>query len=189
MRSLLSAALVASLTVACQDRDQDPWGDTSTPDIPAAAMADPGATATVRDAAGRDLGTLTFTDAAGGILVSGRLTGLPPGEHAMHLHASGDCTPPGFESAGDHWNPTNRQHGTQNPMGPHLGDLSNISVGQDSVATVQAVTPDGSLRGTPHALLDADGAAVIIHAAPDDYQTNPSGGSGNPIACGVISGL
>jgi superoxide dismutase, Cu-Zn family len=143
-------------------------------------------TVTMHDAAGKDLGTLTLTGDST-ITAAGRLSGLPPGEHAIHLHTTGRCDPPSFESAGDHWNPTNRQHGTQNPEGPHLGDLPNFTVSQDGSATIQATTPGGTLRGT-NALLDSDGAAVVVHAKRDDYKTQPSGDSGDRIACGVVGG-
>jgi Cu-Zn family superoxide dismutase len=150
-----------------------------------ATPATPGVTATMRNAAGRELGTLTLAEAPQGITVSGRLAGLPPGEHAIHVHGTGRCEPP-FDSAGDHWNPTNRQHGTQNPQGPHFGDLPNVNVAGDSTVTVNVTTPGGNLRGS-NALLDADSAAVVIHAQPDDYRTNPSGGAGDRIACGVVA--
>jgi Cu-Zn family superoxide dismutase len=142
-------------------------------------------TAAVHDASGRSLGMLTLAEAAQGISVTGRLTGLPPGEHAIHVHGTGRCEPP-FESAGDHWNPTNRQHGTQNPQGHHLGDLPNVSVGSDSAVVVQVSTTGGTLRGT-NALLDADGAALVVHARADDYRTDPAGNAGDRVACGVVA--
>ncbi len=145
------------------------------------------ASAAMRDARGRDLGTLTLAPDGEGITVSGRLVGLPPGEHGIHLHAAGRCDPPAFESAGDHWNPTNRQHGTASAKGPHLGDLRNVEVARDSSVTVQETTPGGALSGGT-ALLDGDGAAVVVHAAPDDYKSQPSGGSGGRVACGVVTG-
>ena len=144
------------------------------------------ATATVRNAAGREIGTLTLTESAQGISVSGHLTGLPPGTHGIHFHMVGQCQPP-YESAGAHWNPTNKQHGTQNPQGPHLGDLPNITVAADSSAHVEAASPGGTLRGA-NGLMDNDGAAVVIHTAADDNRTDPSGGSGARLACGVVSG-
>jgi Cu-Zn family superoxide dismutase len=140
----------------------------------------------MRDASGQDLGTLTLTPGGQGIAVAGRLTGLPPGEHGIHLHAVGRCDAPKFESAGDHWNPTNSQHGTATPKGPHSGDLPNLTVAGDSSVTVQATTPGGMLRDSL-GLLDTDGAAVIVHAKPDDNRTQPSGGSGDRIACGVVT--
>jgi Cu-Zn family superoxide dismutase len=154
-----------------------------------AAMAGGGAAATaqMQGTGGRDLGTLTLTESGGGISVSGQLTGLAPGEHGFHIHATGKCEGPSFETAGAHWNPTNKGHGTNNPAGPHLGDMSNITVGADSSVNVQATTPGGTLHGE-NALLDGDGAAVIIHADADDYKSNPSGNSGKRIACGVVTG-
>ena len=188
IRILLACALM--LTGCARDTDR------AGADTAAVRAADTGAaaastntastTAAVRDASGRALGTLTLAQTAQGITVSGRLTGVPPGEHAIHIHAVGRCDPP-FESAGPHWNPTNRQHGAQNPQGPHLGDLPNLSVGRDSTVTVQATTPGGTLRGS-NALLDPDGAAVVIHARADDNRTDPAGNAGDRIACGVASG-
>ena len=144
------------------------------------------ATAALRNAAGRDIGTLTLTESAQGISISGHLTGLPPGAHGIHFHMVGQCEPP-YESAGGHWNPTSKQHGSQNPQGPHLGDLPNITAGADSSAHVQATTPGGTLRGS-NGLMDADGAAIIIHSAADDNRTDPSGNSGARLVCGVVSG-
>ena len=146
----------------------------------------PEATAVMHDATGRTLGTLTLVDGSQGIVVSGRLTGLPPGEHALHLHSAGQCDAPGFTTAGGHWNPTGREHGTMNPNGPHFGDLPTISVGGDSAVTITAATPGGTLRGI-NALLDGDGAAVVIHAVADDNHSNPAGNAGARIACGVVT--
>lgn len=140
----------------------------------------------MRDAAGRDLGTLTLTSSPSGLMLSGVVRGLPPGERAIHVHATGRCEPT-FEAAGPHWNPTSRLHGTENPQGPHLGDMPNVRVGPDGSATVRATTAGGTLRGT-NALLDADGGAVVIHESGDDYRTDPSGESGARIACGVVRG-
>ncbi len=161
------------------------------PDTSMAAMAGAGggaaATAQMKGTGGRDLGTLTLTESGGAITVSGQLSGLAPGEHGFHIHTTGKCEGPSFETAGAHWNPTNRGHGTNNPAGPHLGDMPNITVGPDSTVSVQATTPGGTLHGE-NALLDGDGAAVVIHTDADDYKTNPSGNSGNRIACGVVTG-
>ena len=195
MRPHGTLAAIALLTFACAGRESDSGYDSAAADSPATATtpsvsADPSVTTTIRDANGRDLGTLTLTETSGGISISGRLAGLPPGEHGMHIHMVGRCDAPAFTSAGEHWNPTNRQHGAQNPEGPHLGDLPNVTVGPDSTADVQgAAVSGGSLRGAQNALLDPDGAALIIHASRDDMQTNPSGGSGDRIACGAMSGL
>ena len=188
MRACLTKLCGLVFLVACARGEREATADTSRLDSAAAATApDPGATAVVRDSAGRELGTLTLTSSNDGIAITGRLAGLPPGDHGIHIHAVGRCDAPTFESAGEHWNPTNRQHGSQNPQGPHLGDAPNVTGGADSTASVQlSMSSGGSLRIGANMLLDADGAAVVIHASPDDYRTDPSGGSGARIACGVV---
>ncbi len=181
-----TSAMVSPTDTAAMPPLQD---TTAMPADTSMAMAASGAavTAKMEGAAGRDLGTLTLTESGGGIAVSGQLVGLPPGEHGFHVHAVGKCEGPSFESAGAHWNPTNKAHGTDNPAGPHLGDLQNLTVGDDSSVTVHATTPSGTLHGE-NPLLDGDGAAIVIHAAADDYQSNPAGNSGKRIACGVVQG-
>jgi Cu-Zn family superoxide dismutase len=141
--------------------------------------------ARIHDANGRSLGRLTVRGEGAGIAIFGVLEGLPPGTHGFHVHDTGDCQAP-FESAGQHWNPTNRQHGRENPGGPHQGDLPNIIVPEDSAVVLQVMTAGGILRGAG-GLLDQDGAAVVIHAGPDDDRTDPAGNSGERIACGVIA--
>jgi Cu-Zn family superoxide dismutase len=156
--------------------------DTSRPDT----ATNPSARAVMRDSAGQELGVLTLTTTPEGVHLEGRLTGVKPGEHGIHLHTVGRCEPP-FESAGGHWNPMNRKHGEQNPQGPHAGDLLNLTVPANGIADVALTSHGGSLHGDVQ-LMDADGGAVVIHAGPDDYRTDPSGGSGPRIACGVVEG-
>lgn len=163
--------------------------DTTIPPAASSATATPAAavTADMKGTAGRDFGTLTLSESASGVSISGTLRGLPPGVHGFHIHDAGQCEGPRFESAGAHWNPTGKAHGSLNPAGPHLGDMPNITVGDDSTVTIQATTPGGTLHGE-NALLDDNGAAIVIHADADDYKSNPSGNSGNRIACGVVTG-
>ena len=146
------------------------------------------ASVAVKSAAGRDLGTLMVTEAGQGLSFAGMLRGLPPGSLGVHVHMVGRCDAPAFTSAGDHWNPTSKQHGLSNPQGPHLGDMTNITVKADSTASVLVMTKGGTLRGGMSALMDPDGASVVVHAAADDNRTDPSGNSGGRIACGVVSG-
>ena len=194
MRTTTLALACASLLAACGGGDTaaDTAGarDTTLAAAPAgdtaAGATAGGVTATMRDSAGRELGSVTLTETAQGIAIAGTLRGLPPGEHGFHLHTTGQCTPT-FEAAGGHWNPTGTQHGSANPRGPHLGDMPNVTVGADSSVTIQTTTPGGTLRGT-NALLDADGAAVMVHATADDNRTDPSGAAGGRIACGAVSG-
>lgn len=194
MRSILTLAAAALALAACGPSDDtmiDTAGVGLDPGAPVAGTADPAAatgqaTAVVRDSAGTELGTLTLADVAGGIAITGTLRGLAPGTYGFHLHTVGQCEP-AFDAAGGHWNPTNAQHGSENPQGPHFGDLPNVTVGADGTVAIQATTPGGSLRGE-NALLDADGAAVMLHAGTDDYRTDPAGDAGGRMACGVVQG-
>jgi Cu-Zn family superoxide dismutase len=187
-RAILVGSWAAiSTLVACGGRQppreqvQGPTADMSgSPTDPASE-----AHAEIRDATGRTLGTVELRSNGNVILLTGSLRGVPPGSHGLHLHNTGRCDPP-FESAGAHWNPTNRSHGLENPQGPHLGDLANLDALADSVAVVRTATTGGTLRG-PNGLLEGDGAAVVLHARPDDNKTDPSGNSGARIACGVVA--
>ena len=140
----------------------------------------------LRDANGRAVATATVSE-VGGVRVRLEATALPPGTYGVHVHAVGRCDPPGFETAGPHWNPMGRQHGRLNPLGRHLGDLPNLSVGTNGGGAVEFTIPDASLDRGEHVLRDADGASLVIHAGPDDYRTDPSGSSGARMACGVIA--
>lgn len=132
-------------------------------------------------------GTATLTQLATATRVEARVEGLVPGTYAIHLHGVGKCEGPKFTSAGGHFNPTMTQHGKDNPMGPHLGDLPNVVVGAGGTGTVDFTVAGLALVGGPAPLLDADGAAVVVHADPDDYRTDPSGNSGDRIACGSLA--
>ncbi|WP_267383160.1 superoxide dismutase family protein [Sphingomonas sp. GC_Shp_2] len=140
------------------------------------------ATAMLMTATGVPAGRATATEVAGGLRFTIDATGLPPGTHGAHIHTTGLCDAPAFATAGGHWNPTGMKHGSMNPQGPHEGDLPNLIVGTDGRGTVGAVVPGATMAG----LLDADGAAIVVHAGPDDLMTDPSGNSGGRIACGVF---
>lgn len=145
------------------------------------------ASAQIRSADGRAVGSALIPIRSRVITVRIAANGLPPGRYAVHLHAVGRCEGPEFESAGPHWNPTGRQHGSINPQGHHLGDLPNLDVGADGTGRLEfTIAGTGAWDGA-HPLFDADGASIVIHAAPDDYRTDPSGNSGARIACGVLS--
>jgi Cu-Zn family superoxide dismutase len=91
-----------------------------------------------------------------------------------------------LQAQGGHWNPTNRQHGKNNPAGMHVGDLPNLLVGTDGRGSLEINLPGASIAGGAASMLDADGASIVIHQSPDDYRTDPAGNSGARIACGVF---
>jgi len=143
-------------------------------------------TAEVREPGGRMVARATLEQAGDAVRVRVEAVGLAPGSYGAHLHTTGRCDAPAFASAGPHWNPTMRQHGKDNPQGAHMGDLPNLMVGTDRRGTFEYTVPGASLSGSANALLDLDGAALVIHGQADDYRTDPSGNSGARIACGVV---
>jgi superoxide dismutase, Cu-Zn family len=143
------------------------------------------ASADIMDAAGKKVGEAILEQRDGAVQISVTLTGVPPGPHAFHIHDVGKCDPP-FESAGGHFNPTGKQHGKDNPNGPHAGDLPNLEVPPSGRVKVDVTVKDVSLEGGRAALLDADGAALVVHESADDYKSDPAGSSGKRLACGVI---
>ena len=152
----------------------------------APALAADTASAVIKDASGKEVGRATLMATPSGALLSLTLTAAPPGVHALHIHTVGKCEPPDFSSAGPHFNPDQTKHGIMNPEGPHAGDLPNIHVPLDGKLEVEFLNPVVTLSQEA-ALLDADGASIVIHAGADDYKTDPAGNAGDRIACGVIT--
>jgi len=152
--------------------------------LPACAPVEPqgGAPMPLVNALGAPIGTVRAWQTAGGVTFRIDAAGLPHGVHGIHVHTVGRCDPPEFTTAGGHWNPAARKHGMNNPAGPHAGDLPNVEVAANGVLGATVTLPGASMAS----LLDADGAALVLHAAADDYVTDPSGNSGARIACAVI---
>jgi len=151
--------------------------------------ASPAPTAKAKLAAGDGSarGTAVVTQAGDGLHVVVKAQGLTPGIHAVHIHTTGVCTGPDFTSAGGHWNPTSHQHGKDNPQGMHMGDMPNMQAKPDGSGEIEYVVPGGAISDGAAPLLDADGAAIVIHAQADDYKSDPTGNAGGRVACGVLS--
>ena len=144
-----------------------------------------GPTFALVNSAGQPVGSVRMWETPGGVTFRILASGLPHGNHGLHAHTTGRCDLPGFASAGAHWNPSGARHGFNNPAGPHRGDLPNVTVAANGVLSEAVSLPGASFTD----LLDADGSALVLHAAPDDYATDPSGNSGDRIACAVITAV
>jgi len=134
----------------------------------------------------KDVGTVHIEHMPSATLLMLDLHDMPPGVHGIHIHSVAKCDPPGFETAGPHFNPTGSQHGMKNPKGPHAGDLPNITIpasGKLQTTIMVAATMQGDGSG---GMIDGDGASLVIHASPDDYMTDPAGNSGARIACAKL---
>ena len=166
----ISVAIAAALA-GCQTMDESANGTV--------------AQTTVRMADGSPAGTARLLESGNDINVAVSLAGISPGVHGVHLHTTGSCEPPDFTSAGDHLNPSGREHGFENPQGAHLGDLPNAAADASGASNVSFALR-GAREEVIEQIFDADGTAVVVHAAADDYETNPAGDSGSRIACGVL---
>ncbi len=166
VRALLTAAAVVALT--------------------AGGASAQTAKATVKNADGATVGSIDLTQVSDGVLVKLMAKGLPPGEHAFHVHAVGKCEPP-FTTAGGHFNPDNKKHGMMSAEGHHAGDMPNLIVPASGEVAVEVVNTGVTLeKGKPNSLYKTDGTAFVIHAAADDYKTDPTGNAGGRIACAVV---
>ena len=142
--------------------------------------------ATIKNSQGAEIGTATITGAGNGVKIVLKASNLPPGVHGFHIHTVGKCEGPAFASAGGHLNPEMRMHGKNNLMGPHDGDLMNITVDAKGKVKATLMADHASLGEGPNSLFHDGGTALMIHEMPDDYKTDPTGNAGARIACGVV---
>jgi Cu-Zn family superoxide dismutase len=181
MKRMTICAAAASLAlVACASQRDEEGPLAGVPLGPSSAAAD------LADTSGRVLARATAEEAGEGVRVRIEASGLAPGSYGAHVHTAGRCDAPAFTTAGPHWNPTGQQHGKDNPAGMHKGDLPNLLVGTNGQGSFEYTILGAAIGGSSTAMLDADGAAVVIHQRADDYRTDPSGNSGDRIACGVL---
>ena len=187
-RSALAVSLLLSgvAIAACSKKAEQPAGNVAE----APAVAEPGAAPqaiALNGPDGRPVGTVTLSEDPNGVTIKVDASAIPAGTHGIHLHQKGLCEGPKFESAGAHWNPENKQHGRDNPMGAHLGDLANFEIGEAGTASTSFLVSGVTLSGATNALADADGTSLVVHAKADDYKTDPSGNSGDRVACAVLA--
>jgi Cu-Zn family superoxide dismutase len=178
-RQLLTVPIAACLlaSVSAQTPASRPSG---------ASTGAPTAHASLRSATGQAVGSVLLRDTPNGILLKVDLTAAEPGAHGFHIHETGRCEAPAFQSAGGHYAGGGSEHGLIDTPRPHAGDLPNVHVPQDGRLSFEVLAPGVTLREGARSLFDSDGSALVLHRNPDDYASEPAGNAGDRIACGVI---
>ena len=140
----------------------------------------------LKDADGKSVGTAMIMEAkGGGVTIAIDFKGLPPGEHALHFHQTAKCEAP-FATAGGHFNPDMKKHGTENPEGPHAGDMANFTVAASGAAKATITNTKVTMGMAANSIYANGGTALMIHAAADDMKSDPAGNAGARIACGLV---
>lgn len=176
---IVPTALLACAVAACSS----PESQQQPPAEPVETEAPTQAVAMLMTADGIEVGRATAMPDGDSVAIALDVEGMMPGEHGVHVHETGSCVGPDFASAGGHWNPAGAAHGLEDPEGQHAGDMPNLTVAEDGTGTLGYTLVGASFDG----LMDADGSAFVIHADRDDQVTDPSGNSGDRIACGIFA--
>lgn len=192
---LLLTSSAALLLAACGDATVEDAADTpandpveqadpiETPESPEAETV----TVNMLNSDGEEVGTAVFAETGEGVTLSLNLEGIPEGEYGMHIHEIGKATPPTFEDAGSHFNPTDVEHGINSETGPHIGDLPNLVVPEDGVVEEVVEIPNTTLQpDVENSLNSEQGTALIVHTGADDYESQPTGDAGDRMLGGVI---
>lgn len=183
MRRVFILIACAACGTACA---ADPQA-TKTATPPGEGQTPIGASAPLKPTQGhRASGELSLTADQSGVRIGGTIEGLTPNaEHGFHIHEQGDCSAPDASSAGSHFNPTSQPHGHPKKDAKHLGDMVNLRADAKGTARVDAFIEGAALHTSQPT--DLIGKAIVVHAKPDDYSSQPSGNSGDRIACAVIA--
>lgn len=188
MRTPLIAAASTILLAACASAPPAPPAPASVPAAAAPARSSAQAAQANLAPASASLvsGRIALAPMGDGVHLTGTLGGLAPNStHGIHVHETGDCSAADASSAGGHFNPDGSAHGRAGSGPHHAGDMDNLTADAQGVAQVNIHLAGVTLGGG--AANDIAGRALVVHAAPDDYTTQPSGNSGARVACGVIT--
>ncbi len=183
MRIALLAAASALTLAACSTTPSTPTA--STPDVPTTSTAKQAIAVLASASASRVSGSVTLVPMGKGLHLTGEVGGLPANStHAFHIHEKGDCSAADASSAGPHFNPFNAAHGKAGSGAHHAGDMNNLTADAEGVAKINVHLEGVTLGGG--AVNDVSGRALIVHAAADDYASQPAGNAGARVACGII---